>query len=440
MNPNRYLQNRNGWYQFYQRVPKRYSDLVPNEFVRQTLHTRDIHTARVLRDRLERENAIYWERLAALGGSGDAEAAYKAAVELVTNAGLEFKKLTELSVQDIWERNNAFKKSGGTEAELKAFFGNVPEPEIRLSKALNLYYEITRDVQHSKTERELRRWRNERDKAVRNFCDYIGDLDLKDITRAKALKFRERWVERLEKEDLKPNTVNKDLSALDRIFKEVSEKHGLGLQSPFSGLRLRETKSTKTSFDTDFVRSTLLNRDRLSGLNDDAWWLLCAKAELGARTTELCSLDWENDVFLDVAIPYIHIRSNKLGGLKNSGSERKLPLVGAALAAFQNVRCGFGRYFQAPDTASTAITKYLSENELLPSRDHTFNSLRHSFEDRLTEAVGEKEKLQAYLMGHSYSRPRYGKPPSLTLLLPVMRKTQLLSANAPDCVIQAEPV
>jgi hypothetical protein len=48
------------------------------------------------------------------------------------------------------------------------------------------------------------------------------------------------------------------------------------------------------------------------------------------------------------------------------------------------------------------VNKYLENHELRPTEKHTLYSLRHSFEDRLTE-LKAMDKIVAYLMGHEYS-------------------------------------
>jgi hypothetical protein len=47
--------------------------------------------------------------------------------------------------------------------------------------------------------------------------------------------------------------------------------------------------------------------------------------------------------------------------------------------------------------------------------------LRHAFEDRLT-ALNPMDKIVAYLMGHSYPRPKYGSPPTLEQLQEILNR------------------
>lgn len=49
----------------------------------------------------------------------------------------------------------------------------------------------------------------------------------------------------------------------------------------------------------------------------------------------------------------------------------------------------------------------MREHDVFPSQEHSLYSLRHSFQDRLILAEAP-ERIQADLMGHAISRPRYG--------------------------------
>lgn len=91
---------------------------------------------------------------------------------------------------------------------------------------------------------------------------------------------------------------------------------------------------------------------------------------------------------------------------------REIPLVGVSLWAPKQARDGFPRYAKRNASLSALLNKYLSSNDLLPSPNHSFYSLRHTFQDMLTE-VEAPDRIQAELMGHKYIRPKYGKGPSL---------------------------
>jgi hypothetical protein len=69
-------------------------------------------------------------------------------------------------------------------------------------------------------------------KSVNNFIAVVGDKAIKDITGDDMLDFRNWWMERLEEEDLTPNSANKDLFHLGDVLKTVNRMKRLGLVLP----------------------------------------------------------------------------------------------------------------------------------------------------------------------------------------------------------------
>lgn len=132
-------------------------------------------------------------------------------------------------------------------------------------------------------------------------------------------------------------------------------------------------------------------------------------AETGAGISELVGLLPE-EIVLDADIPYIDIKPRKKKGLKTKYRARKIPLVGYALEAFKACPKGFTDYSGRPDSLSTTLGKFLSENDRFPTTRHSVYSLRHSFQDRLLDA-NTPDRVQADLMGHKFSREAYGKEP-----------------------------
>lgn len=66
--------------------------------------------------------------------------------------------------------------------------------------------------------------------------------------------------------------------------------------------------------------------------------------------------------------------------------------------------------------------KHLRKEKLLPTVDHKIYSLRHSFQDRLTE-IGVPDRIQVQLMGHRFKRTQYGQGASLE------KKTRMVTEN-----------
>ena len=69
----------------------------------------------------------------------------------------------------------------------------------RCSYYQELHYDII-----GKSEDQIRRWRNPRIKAVRNFVSVIGNKPIAAITRDDMLDFRQHWLERIEAGEVTP--------------------------------------------------------------------------------------------------------------------------------------------------------------------------------------------------------------------------------------------
>jgi integrase len=147
--------------------------------------------------------------------------------------------------------------------------------------------------------------------------------------------------------------------------------------------------------------------------------------ETGMRPSEVVNLQ-KSAIHLDAAIPYVRVQPDGRR-LKTSDSEREIPLVGVALAAMRLRPSGFPRYRDRSSGLSGTLNKYLAENGLRPTKDHTVYSLRHSFKDRLVAAEAPDSLIDS-LMGHKTYKPKYGKGPPLELKLKYLEQICLYTA------------
>ena len=130
----------------------------------------------------------------------------------------------------------------------------------------------------------------------------------------------------------------------------------------------------------------------------------------GYRPSEGAVLS-RNTIRLDCDVPHISIEPEGRQ-LKTQHARRKIPLVGVSLEAFLESPEGFPRYQNGSASLSATVNKYLRSRGLLETPEHSFYSLRHSFEDRMLEA-GIDERVRRDLFGHTLNRERYGKGASL---------------------------
>lgn len=405
---------RNKTFHLRRNVPRRYASVEPRKTVWISLHTDSETVAR-------QKALIAWDQLlegweARLAGdSDDAERRFDAARELAQVRGYRYlpaERVAALPRAEFLERvRSAVKPDAEPDRiEAAAVLGGAKEPSITVERALEMFWSLAKDRAAGKSEDQMRRWRNPRQKAIRNFVAVIGNKALADITGDDMLEFRQWWLEKMEAEGLTANSANKDLAHLRDTFKTVNRMKRLGLMLPLSDLAIKEgAKRIRPPFSPDWIKTKLLAPGALVGLNTEARCILLGMVNTGYRPSEGAGLMPEH-IRLEHAVP--HITIEPVGRqLKNETSRRVIPLTGVSLEAFRQCPGGFPTY-RFKDKLSDTVNKFLRENELMESPAHSLYSLRHAFEDRLLSA-GVDERIRRDLFGHALQRERYGHGASL---------------------------
>ena len=413
---------RGSTYHLRKRVPTRYQRVETRGMVWISLHTDSETVAR-------NKASVAWEHLiegweARLAGdTRDAERRFKAANELASARGYRYlpaAQVASLPREDLLERIEAVPLRNGEpdRKEAVALLGGAEQPKITVSRALDIYWEIAKDRIRGKSEDQLRRWRNPRIKAVKNFLAVVGDKALADISGDDMLDFRNWWIERMEAEGLTPNSGNKDLIHLGDVLKTVNKMKRLGLVLPLTDLSFKEgEKRTRPPFSVAWIKDKLLAPGALDGLNLEARCILLGMVNTGYRPSEGASLT-AAQIRLDHKVPHISIEP--VGRqLKSAYARRVIPLAGVSLEAFRQCPDGFPRYADNPALSAT-VNKYLRENQLMESPGHSLYSLRHAFEDRML-AADIDDRIRRDLFGHRLTRERYGKGADLDHLSRVVQ-------------------
>ncbi|CAM3199670.1 hypothetical protein SAMN04488021_1242 [Paracoccus aminovorans] len=202
----------------YRRVPKRYESIEPRRFVWVSLHTDSPSIAKAKEAAAWEQMVEAWEAKLA-GDSADAEQRFNAAKELAAARGFRYmraEQVAKLPLEDLRDRMAKIpvKDDQPDMIEAAALLGGEKEPPLTVSKALEVYWTLAKDKTLGKSPDQLRRWENPRKKAVKNFIAVVGDKALSDVTGDDMLDFRSWWMERLEVEDMTPNSANKVLNGL----------------------------------------------------------------------------------------------------------------------------------------------------------------------------------------------------------------------------------
>lgn len=411
-----------GQLSLYKRVPSRYATVEPRKFVWVALHTDSMSQAARKGDAVWSEMIEAWEaRLA--GDSQDAAQRFEAARNLAAARGFRFlpvDRVAQVPLDELRDRMAAVPMRNGEPdvIEAQALLGGAQEPALTITGALDAYWPLAREKTLGKSPDQLRRWKNPRIKAIRNLVDVIGDKALAEISNDDMLDFRTWWLDRIEAGEVQPGTANKDLTHLGDVLKTVVRMKRLGLVLPLDGLSFKEgDTSQRPPFSPEWIQGKLLAPGALDGLNSEARGIFLAMVNTGARPSEIANLTRDR-IKLDADVPHISIEPEDRQ-LKSSYAKRVIPLCGVSLATMQAHPDGFPRYRDKPGLSST-VNKYLRENGLAETAEHTMYGLRHAFEDRML-AAGVDDRIRRDLFGHRLDRERYGKGATLKHLQRVVQ-------------------
>jgi integrase len=403
-----------GLFTHIRRVPKRFADVDARRHVFTALHTDDAQLARIKARDVERLQDTAWEaRLA--GHDEDATRLWDALRELAARRGFLYRPVPVLaagSLEELVARVEAVQREpAGTRATVAdALLGRAPEPAIPVSGLLVRVEALTPDRRRGMDPGQVRRWRNQRAKAARNFVAAVGDRPIDKITRADALAFRAWWWDRIEAEELNPKTANKDLTMMGSMLAVVRGLEGSDAANPFHRLRFEEQEADKLPFSAAWIRDVVLAPGALDGLNAEARAILHVLIGTGARPSEIVALD-RGHISLDHAVPHISIAP--VGRrTKTELSRRDVPLLGVALDALTRHPAGFPRYRGKATHWSNAAAKFMRENGLLETPRHRPYGFRHAISDALQNADCP-DRTRKEILGHAIEGMAYGRGATL---------------------------
>ncbi|THU41857.1 hypothetical protein FAM09_07085 [Niastella caeni] len=425
-----YLLSRKGNYYYNRRVPKTFKKYDPRSRVRISLNTDSRRLARQLAVEKNAQLEAYWISLLHTGEKHN-ESKYKALVDRAQILGFTYCHNSLLALQPLKEivsRYQFLEQQKLNEKHVEAVLGSEEKPLIRLEDILPKFYELSKEKLIDKSPDQIRKWKNPRALALKNFINCIGNKVLTELTRLDIVAFKNWWIDLIDNENYVSNTANKQLVNVKTIVTTVADHYNLDINAEhiFKKLEIKRDDARKRPpFSTQFILDRLLVPENLKGLNVQARNALYAFSETGACIAELVGLLPE-DIRLNAEIPHIVIVSRKYTSQKTKYRRREIPLVGFALDAFKECPNGFTDYVGKPDTLSATLNSYLRGNNLFPTEDHTVYSLRHSFQDRLL-ASKALDREQADLMGHKFERPDYGVGVTLAQKLECLEKIRIKS-------------
>jgi integrase len=414
---------RHGMWYLRCRVPERYTAFDPRNIIRVSTHIRVADDPLAIRaapiaTQLYRDLEEEW-RAKASGQTPNARQRYDDAVLNARGLGLTYLPTPELltkSVEEVVRRVEKLieRRYGDAPAAVSAALGGEDRPVIMVSQLFTEYEALQTAALAQMSPDQVRKWGNQRKRAVENLKDALGDgaIPLVELTKAHGKKFRQYWQDRIVDEELDIGTANKSIGNISKMLRVVSNANGLEVPAILSGLRIEGGITGKRPpFEISFIQERILAPGAMDELNEEARRVVYVMVESGLRPSEIVNLT-ESTIHLGHNVPHVEIIPEGRV-LKTRESWRKMPLVGVALEAMRLQPKGFPRYFDAGSSLSALVNQYFENHGLKPTEKHTLYSLRHSFEDRLDSLKVMPDKIQAYLMGHKYSRPKYGGEPPL---------------------------
>lgn len=421
---------RGGTYQFRKRVPRRYSAVEPMPIIQLALHTDSLSVARQKAPMVWAEMIEGWEAKL-VGEDMEGEARLAAARDLAQRRGVRWMHVNDvagLPLSQLLTRLDMVpdKPKKQDLPIIEAVLGTPAKSSIKVSEALDHFYTIAEERVIGKSKDQLRKHKNPRKRAAANFIAAVGNKELASITAEEMFEFRAWLTARVRKGSVKAASANKDITHLVSVWKAVAQSKGFQLGFSTEGLYLKtdaDDDEQRPPFSRGWITSKILADGALGGLNTDARLILLGMINTGYRPSEGAGLTAE-EIRLDVDVPHIVIQPNANRALKTPQSRRIIPLTGVSLDAFKEARAGFPRYSDNAATLSGTINKFLRDNALLETADHSLYSFRHALEDRMLEA-GIDERVRRDILGHKLNRERYGEGGALAFKRDLLLKVAL---------------
>lgn len=252
-------------------------------------------------------------------------------------------------------------------------------------------------------------------RAAQRACGYVidtcGDKHLDAYTKKDANAFRDALIAR----GLAGSSMTRVFGTVRSVTNFAASEMGLQLNNPFTGVYYDRMAGVadRNPVPTDAVK---IVQSKCHEIDDDMRWLVALVSDTGMRLAEGAGMIKEDFVRADDGSLFARIRPHRWRRLKTKGSERDVPLEGAARWAAERILAqktssdfAFPRYNKTDTTnansASAALNKWLKE--YVPE-GCTMHGFRHAMRDRLravecpADVVDQIGGWQTEGVGHGY--------------------------------------
>ena len=402
------------------RVPKRYLAVAGRIEIHRSLDTDSERRARELLPDVQAKILAELDEMTVIKQNPSDADSYRAAQKIAQARGFAYRPLNDLlnaPLDELLGRVETASADPATETT-KALLGAIDEPALALSGLVDEVERLAAHDNRFKNENQVRLWLNPRKRAAANLTAALGGKDVlvSQIDHAAALKHKAWWQKKIASEKLSIESANKDFAnmagMLRRYYESIAQPDP---PEPYRRVALKDrhkVETRKLEISVDWITEKWFEPGAFDATNAEARDILLISIETGCRQAEIHDLP-ASAIVLDDPIPHLRLafeEGEDRREIKNSASVRLVPLVGVAFAAAKRHPNGFPRY-RGKSNYSGTMNKYLRNNGLLPSAQHTIGGVRHTWESRILN-VTKRMDVSGEMMGHSVKvirgRPVYG--------------------------------
>lgn len=406
-----YLHRRNNTYYFRIAVPNAYQETYGKQIWR-SLNTGDLKTAKALVAEMTARWLNYFRTGYNAPEDGKEDITPEAAAHRAKNLGIGEKHspeelleaAPEKSIEMISPAITALKdmKRPG-KLDFVALGGAMEGSDMKLSGALDRYKLLTPGKWSNLDARAYeKKWRP-LVRAVNDFIELLGDMDVWKIKRTDAITFASALSAQVDAEAINVDTAKKKIMWLKLIMQKLIDAHHPERINPFEKVTVENNRSEKGKRPAFTPEEAKAVRKRLeeSDANEQLKALAVISEFTGTTCKELAYLMPEDIVINEDGVSYISIRPNAMRAKVKGGGERHrdIPLLpGPALEAAKAFPNGFDKYrrHNGPEALSASFNKLIKDTA--PGK--TWYSYRHMFADVLRRS-GCQDTMKDTLMGHA---------------------------------------
>ncbi len=246
-----------------------------------------------------------------------------------TAADLEIERIIEQAAKKTGRDNRGHPSKLSLEERLKIEIlssGHLKAPPLNVSEAFRLYTEKNKAGRVDRSAKT----------AVDQFLEFAGDIEIGAIRGPQVMD----WLDQLVNQRGQGyETVKKRLGAMKAIVNFARRRGSFEGPNPFVGHKAPEhAVATLDRLPFHKVHLDAIDRYLDAGaVRDETRWVIALLKLTGCRPSEIGGLRAE-DLSLETEVPYAMVRWGDDRRLKTLDSERRVPLIGAALEAARRAR------------------------------------------------------------------------------------------------------